>query len=167
MGQQFSFFLGPDDRLAFESALKQVAEIAFLLDRPTSTKAVQLPGLSEEEMRTLLVRSEDIENLKFVPTGYKLYHSADVLTQNIIECDISTAPHEGFLPAGRLYLVSSYWNVSRQKVKKKAEFLAWADGLYRVAKRSLCKIDRHFYAGEGALKMRANGIKFLNLDGWP
>lgn len=165
MGRQFSFFLGPEDREPFRQSLLQSPDIVFLDDQPLINKPEVLLGLSETSFRTLLFRKADLNEISFNPVPSQPYFVSDSYTSNIIECDEVTAPYNNFLIEGRLYYNAWYYDESGYKVEKSDAFLKWAESLFRRTKKSLTKVDLWFYAGEDALKLRSEGLKFSQLDG--
>lgn len=167
MGRQFSFFLGPDDRAPFEDVIRKDGATVFFDYRPFEPRVIKLNGLSRTEFRTLLARPEDLDQISFYPVRNQNFFTADCITQSLIECDASFEPMDGFLVEGRLYLQSTYWNQDGEKVMKPDDFLKWAESLFRRTKKSLTRVDQWFYAGEHALRLRKDGMKFNQLDGWP
>jgi hypothetical protein len=166
MGRQFSFFLGPEDRAPFEEVLRSDGATAFFNDRPLEPCVVELNGLSPTDFRTLLARKTDLEGIAFHPVKTQKFFATDCVTQYLIECDAPFEPRNGYLLEGRLYLQATYWNEQNEKVTKSEHFLKWAESLFRRTKKSLTRVDPWAYAGRHALRLREEGIKFNQLDGW-
>jgi hypothetical protein len=166
MGRQFSFFLGPDDLTRFEATLRSKGDVAFLADRPNQTNAIEIPQLARNTFRTLLARPEDCAAIKFMPVYNQEFFSADCFANNFIECDVVSTPRDRFLTEGRLYYHATFWNAQNERVEKSVEFVKWADSLFRRTKKSLTYVEKWFYAGEHALQLRKEGVKFNQLDGW-
>ncbi len=167
-GRQFNFFLGPSDQVAFDEALRTSGDIAFIKDRSTSPKPEEqdssvIHDLGKEPFRVLIARREDIANIRFRPIKGCDEFSCSVTSQLVIEFDRFFG-NSRFIRAGRLYRIDKYWGDDGKLVSKPDAFIEWGDRLYKLAKKSLIKVEQGCFAGKEALEMRRAGAAFEGLD---
>lgn len=168
IGKQFSFYLGPSDQIGFEEAIRASGEIAFLLNWPHSQSPQQLPtsrvlAMGKEALRLLIARTVDQPQIEFRPIKGRDDFSCSTTFSPVIEFDRCYVT-DRFIRAGRLYRVDRYWNEHNHRESKPAAFTAWADRLYRLAKKSLVKVEHGYYAGAEAIELRKRGVAFEGLD---
>ncbi len=167
-GSQFSFFLGADDQFPFEEILRQSGSIAFLKEWPLSPIAEELQhsvvsAFGEEKLGILIARREDVEKIEFTPIETRQEYSCDISSALVVEfsrCYVT----DRFIRAGRLYRNDKYWGYDGKLVAKPSDFIEWGMELYRLAKKSLTKVQQGCYAGEEAMKLRMEGVAFEGLD---
>jgi hypothetical protein len=167
-GKQFSFFLGPDDEIDFENALRRSADITFLKiwpesPRPEALSTSRVLAMGEEILDLLIARQADLPQIEFRPIQGRKVFSCDQVSNPVVEfgrCYFT----DRYIRAGRLYRIDKYWDTQRQLVSKPAAFIDWADRLYKLAKASLTKVEQGCYAGAHALELRKSGVAFEGLD---
>jgi hypothetical protein len=167
-GKQFSFFLGREDQLVFENALHLAGDVSFLKIWPKSSQPEVLPksrvlAMGEEILDLLIAREADLPEIVFRPIQGRDVFSSDQFSAPVIEfgrCYVT----DRYIRAGRLYRVDKYWNDNRELVSKPAEFIEWAERVYKFAKASLTKIEQGCYAGRQALDLRKSGVALEGLD---
>ena len=169
MGRQFSFFLGPNDQEPFEDGLRAAGDTTFLKYWPLSPfpEELQSSRVSEpgKEVLTILVACRaDLPLIRFTHikgrAEFSCQSSSAAPIVEFARCYVT----DRFIRAGRLYRTDVYWNEANERQKKSPEFIAWADRLYKFGKRSLTPVDRFYYAGADALRLRSEGVAFEGLD---
>ena len=164
MGRKFSFFLSSSDQQRFNSFLLDVDDSVFFNSRPNYPEAQILDSsASRESHRVLVGRRSDLSNIRFISISGCSDFSSDVSSQPFIEFDRSHLKAK-CLWEGRLYRTDRFWDENGEISLKSEDFVRWADRLFRIAKKSLTKIESGFYAGDEAIEMRKNGIAFVQLD---
>ncbi len=90
----------------------------------------------------------------------------DGLRSPVIEL-CNSCQEDGVLTPGRLFFDRSYFAESGAKVIKNEHFLAWANEVFVLVKKTLNKISEiDALAGDEALRMYKNdNIFFVDLDG--
>lgn len=165
MGRQLNFFLGPDDQFGFEIALRSAGDFVVLPSRslspePSPITSTVVEKFGEEDLRVLLVRPEDVGQVRYGPIGDRSGYAPDLFRQPLVEFDRCFVS-DVFIRRGRLYFTPSYFDDAGNKVQKSKPFLDWADRLLRKARSVLpTKVDATAYAGVDALKAGANGVEF-------
>jgi hypothetical protein len=167
-GRQFTFFLAPADQAIFEAIIRESGNLAFLESQPLSPQAKEVPdsiikAMGKERIRLLIARRADLSQIEFTPIRSRDDFTYDVNRVPVIEFDRCYAT-DRFIRAGRLYRVDKYWDASKQQVSKPDAFIEWADRLYKLAKKSLTKVEQGCYAGAEALELRKAGVAFEGLD---
>ena len=167
-GKQLVFFLGPNDQIGFENALRTSGDIAFLRLWPATPKPEELHDslvreMGSEVLDLIIARKKDLLGLQFTPVRGRNVFSCSVTIEPIIEfsrCYVS----DDFIRSGRLYRVDQYWDQYGNIASKSDAFTAWAGRVFESARASLIKIERGFYAGTEAIELRKTGLKFEGLD---
>jgi hypothetical protein len=168
-GKQFSFYIGLTDQIAIEEAIRASGDVIVLEDRSPTDRGVEressiMRDPESEIYRVLIARRADLPLIRFRPTGS---------TDRDFWCDPYNQPivqfsrplyFKRFIRAGRMYRHDRYYNEHDELVSKSAEFIEWADRLYKLVKKSLIKIERGRFAGSEAIAMRQSGIPFEELD---
>jgi hypothetical protein len=167
-GRQFSFFLSGLDQVRFEKALRASGDIAFIENWPKRPRATELTAsvisrMGEETLDILIARREDMQRVEYRPIKGREEYSCDPTFAPVVEFSRCYATAR-FIRAGRLYRVDKYWDKNKQLVSKSNAFIDWADRLYKLAKASLTKVERGYYAGSEALERRNAGVAFEGLD---
>jgi hypothetical protein len=169
-GHQFSVFLGPSDQANFEEAIRASGDIAFLNDWPLSAKPEELEtsvirDYGKESFRTLIARRADIADIEFHPIRGREVFSCDPTLAPVVEFSRFPFVVAGrFIRSGRLYRIDKYWSDNGKLVSKPDSFIEWGERLYRLAKKSLFKVEQGCFAGEEALALRKAGVAFEGLD---
>lgn len=163
-GRQVNFFLGPSDQVPFERALRSVGDLVILESRsqtwePEIRSTTELVNFGMEPLRVLLARPSDLAKIRFRLIEGRASFSCDPMFMPIVEFDRCYVS-DLLIRRGRLFFVSKYHDDHKQVVSKSEAFVGWADGLMAAAKKALKKIENNFYAGDGALKMRSEGVLF-------
>ena len=169
-GRQFTFFIGPSDQLDLEKALRASGDIGFLNDWPQSampeeidTSVIRDP--CAEPFRILIARKIDVSQIEFRPIKGRKEFSCDPVLSPVVSFSRFPAVFANrFLRAGRLYRVDKYWSDDGRLVSKSPEFTDWCERLYKLAKKSLTKIEQGCFAGSEELELRKAGIAFEGLD---
>jgi hypothetical protein len=167
-GRQFSFFLGPQDQLPFEEALREAGQVVFLEDRPRSPTPEEKDSsviikFGEEPLPILIARRSDLGDIAFKPIKSRDDFSCDVMLEPVVQFSRCYVDSEIISP-GRLYRTDKYYNDKGIITSKSADFIKWADLLFRNGRKKLHKIEQGFYAGTEALALRNAGIHFEGLD---
>ena len=168
MGRQFSFFLGPKDQEPFEDALRRSGDLVFLKNWPLSPEPEELKSsvvleMGREVLTLLVARRADVPLIRFQPIKGRADFSCDPTFAPVVafsRCYVTNR----FIRAGRLYRTDAYWNDDDERQKKPSEFIAWADRLYKLGKRSLTLVEGTYYAGADALRLRDQGVALEGID---
>lgn len=168
MGRQFSFFLGPNDQKPFEEALRASGDVVFLKHWPHSPEPEVLQSsvileLGKEDLNLWVARRADLPLIRFRPIEGRAQFSCDPAFAPVVEFSRSYVTNR-FIRAGRLYRTDTYWNENDERQTKPPEFVAWADRLYKLGKRSLTLVEGPYYAGADALRLRDQSVAFEGLD---
>jgi hypothetical protein len=169
-GRQFSFFLGPNDQLAFEEVLRSSGDIAFFSENSMSNEpelyaTVQIGPSGEDSFKILIARKADLKKIEFIPSKGPNGAYANQDVSPFVEFSRFPAVVDGrMIRASRLYRIDKYWGDDGKLVSKSPEFIDWADRLYKLAKASLTKVEQGCYAGAEALELRKAGVAFEGLD---
>jgi hypothetical protein len=167
-GQQFSFFLGPNDQKSFEEALREAGQVVFLKDRshasaPETQSSSIILRFGEEWLRILIARSDDVDRIMFNPIKGRNDFSCDATVEPIIQFSRCYVDDQIIRP-GRLYRVDEYFDDNGELKEKSPAFIEWADRLFAHAKKALHKIGPGLYAGTEALELRERGVEFEGLE---
>jgi hypothetical protein len=158
-GRQVSFYLTPLDQSELEARLHAAAEIFFIEGcsnqaRPQQLADATVADMGKTPLRIYLVRPEDMASVVFRFVEDQQVWLVDDLRSPVIEFDRCYFARD-LLRRGRLYYVPKYYREDGVFVSKSADFLAWSDGLLKVARKSLTKIGND-YIGRQALAWKAN-----------
>ena len=154
MGRQVALYLTPTDIETFESTAAERLGAVFIDARysshhvaPIRTTVRQI----ESGRRSLghLVRPSDLHNVVTIHVPAQQYWIVDEQRSPVVEMD------GGFfdgniLRRGRLYYVTSFYGAGDERVTKCADFVRWAEALFRAVKRLYRYDDLNAYLGPGA-----------------
>ena len=152
-----------------EESIRASGDVVVLEARSASERGIEressiMRDPESERFGVLIARRADLPFIHFHPTGYRPDdYSCDTLRQPVVEFD-RPLYFRKFIRAGRMYRNDNYWNECDELVSKSPDFIAWADLLYELVKKSLIKIEKGRYAGREALALRQQGIPFEQLD---
>jgi hypothetical protein len=169
-GHQFSIFLGPSDQADLEEAIRASGDIAFINDWPLSPKPEEIEtsvirDFGKESFKTLIARRADLADIEFHPIRGREEFSCDPTLAPVIEFSRFPFVVAGrFIRAGRLYRIDKYWSEDGKLVSKPDAFIEWGKRLYKLAKKSLFKVEQGCFAGKEALAFRKAGVAFEGLD---
>jgi hypothetical protein len=169
-GRQFGFFIGPSDQAPLERALRASGDVAFLNERPSSHVPEELTSsiitrFGEEPFKILIARRADLPLIEFRRIQGRADYSCDQDISPIVSFSRFPNVVDGrLIRASRLYRIDKYWGYDGNIVTKSPEFVGWGERLYRLAKKSLAKVEQGCFAGTEALDLRASGIAFEGLD---
>ena len=167
-GKKFTYFLAPSDQIGFEAALRASGDIALLSRLSKSVRPEEVPtsrvlAMGKETLDLWIARRADLPEIEFKPVGARGEFYCDQTFAPVIEFDRCYVT-DRYIRAGRLYRVDKYWNANKQQVSKPEAFVEWANLLYKLAKKSLTKVEQGCYAGKEALELRKTGMAFEGLD---
>lgn len=159
LGRQLVFFLGPNDQVQLDVALR-AAGAKFLPSRPSTPMpspidTTVVANFGTDRLRVLLARACDI--VTYVPVKGRSEYACDPIKEPVIEYDRSYVS-ETLIRSGRLFFVPAYPDAAGTRVNKNSEFVAWADGILRATRRRLHRIGPSLYAGNQALQLKNAGI---------
>lgn len=173
MGRQVNFFLSPDDHLAMEAEIRAVGPVSIVEDRTAGgviqardSLALVAPGV--ESLFLCLLRPDDLGQVRIRPIRGRDdgAGSIDGMRSPVIEC--GRCYFDGTLiRQGRLYFETTILSDQHTIEKKPDPFIEWADRVLRRVRKHLTKDPASprsapTYFGQGALALRAQGIKMVD-----
>lgn len=161
MGRQVNFFLSQDDQAVLNDLIMQPGDVIVLATKPDRDPVKVLAStvirkMGAEYIRVALTKHAFAENLTYHPLGDGRAY-LDLLDSSAIEyarCYVSPPGQgePGFIRSGRLYYTTTRNDMS----PKEADFVNWAERLFRKIKKHLV-LEDGLYAGEDALRKRKQG----------
>ena len=167
-GRQQSFFLAPSEQAAFELKLREAGDMSVLMARsstplPITIASTVIAQFGKERLRVLLARTEDVDEVVFVPVAGRREYSCDPTSSPVVEFDRCYAADD-FIRSGRLYFIPRYYGPDGNLISKNQNFLDWASAMMRAARRYLHEVDHDVFAGPEAVALRASGFRFEGVD---
>jgi len=170
MGRQFRFYILPSDANALVEQLKQQFKAKLLLDYSPAFESLEID---------YPFRMNDSGDLKPVSARHRYYlappfgHIKREYYPKpdwwVVNSDSDGIEFEGCEFEGNTLLIGRFWYqtnvlVNLQYVSKGAEFLKWAEAVYRYTKKSL-RYEPKIYAfvGRDAMSFRERGGQFASM----
>jgi len=114
--------------------------------------------MGSEPLGIFLVKKSHLQKVKFRKLENLNVFVIDTLTSPVIEysrCFVS----DEIIRRGRFYFIKSYIDEEGGVVTKDAEFLSWADRIYRRSKADLEYDGKSAYYGSNTLSDIRDGVK--------
>lgn len=171
MSKQFQLYLTPSDAVALVEELRVRFGIRVLSKKSATSEPVELksPILHDSIFRAS--ESTSIYCYLAPADGRIIAHYYPELGRWLIGTDSEAIEFDGCDFDGKTLLVGRFYFqtdslMNGRIVKKRAEFLKWADAVFRYTKRAL-KHDRELgplgaFVGQGALLFRESGGKLAD-----
>lgn len=135
--KQINFYITPEDIFDINNFLLE-SECVFIKENTLETKSIFIDSLATKEplFKVGLSRSEFANKVQYKYLEAKNYYYLDVLRSYVIDFDLG-----GFYPysnkelhRGRFYYVFEYYGDDGNVVCKNAEFIEWADSMFKNLK---------------------------------
>ena len=166
MSKQFRLFLTPSDAEALVQELRDRFGARLLSEKSATSDPVELESPVQQETAFERTGATSIHCYLAPSNGRVTTNYFPALRGWLIESSSEVIEVSGYRFDGKTLLVGRFYFqndrlVGGEIVKKRTEFLQWADGVFRYTKKAL-KRDRELgaYIGKDALKFRENGGKF-------
>jgi hypothetical protein len=161
MSQQFIIYMTPRDlpataRQIFKCGPYQVLHYLSKNQEPRFVSGLEATELENFRLSLYLARPEDIGLVIMEEVPAQGYWTIDVIRSPVIQFSKCFFDGEK-LRAGRLYVAKGYYGESGGWVEKPAEFLYWAQAVFKSVKKGLTyDSERRAYFGGDALSLVEN-----------
>lgn len=162
MSRQVNFFLGPEDHLLIEHAIRSVGPVRFLKYRTSSPNAEELASVAidrigSDDLKIMVVRDVDLASISLTAAGSSGRFFCDVLTQPAIEL-MRCYSSGTVIRSGRLYMVEKFFKNDHEIFQKERSFVEWAGRVFKGCRAVLESGNDGYYFGPQALELRAHGL---------
>jgi hypothetical protein len=161
MGKQFQVYLLPSDAVTLIETLRQKVGLRLLSSRSPRREPVEIESPILSQVGCLLVPDLSV-SIKLDHIEKQGYWNVNTLFSEVLEfsgCHFD----EKALKRGRLFYDSGFYNAEHWQ-EKSARFLAWAETVFRTAKKTLKRVPSlDAYVGEDAKHWRSKGGVFVEL----
>jgi len=161
--KQLNFYLNLADQAAVDLGLAKLNNVVFCKMESTNKQLQILESslnlaMGSEPLKIAIVKRTHLKKVKFRKLENLNVFKIDSLTSPVIEysrCFVS----DQIIRRGRFYFNKSYFNDEGEVVTKDAEFLSWADKVFRRVKSGLVHHGNLDYFGNNALYDIREGVK--------
>jgi hypothetical protein len=164
MGSQLNFYLSNLDHQNLVRELSKVTGISYILPPMTSVDLEprdlsSLQPWRPGEHSPFLFLREQRPILKLKPSGAKqLSFFVDEAESSVVEY-ARAIQRENEIQRGRLYYTSRYTGDDGRVHRKPPEFIEFAKGIFKIAKRFCTARHEGFYVGPDAAILHSKGFK--------
>ncbi len=165
MGHQVNFYLNPNDTVAVEKVLRELAPLCILHSRSSTSEPHIVDTVNIEEngqpwLYLFLIRTDDLERLvtKHIPA--QGYWTVDVLKSPVVE--FNRCFFDGkTLRRGRVYYVDGFYDTNDQWVQKPEPFMKWAKSILTTTKHTLKRHGSDYIGTEAEAWLASCGGKLM------
>jgi hypothetical protein len=166
MSHQFTYYALPEDFVAIESRLGELAPFAPLYDRsptaiPRAASSLNFRDGSERWLFFYLVREVDLVSVitKYVDT--QRYWTIECLPSPVVQC--TGCFFDGkILRSGRMYYTDGDYDRGGTWVWKSDAFRQWAATVFRATKKCLVRKGRDYIGPAAAKWLETSGGKLVS-----